>query len=92
INGDLHLDERGAHVRVENGLTLNGTAYLTGSFARMRFVGDQTLHAGTLAFDNSSGSWSRLELRRPCRHHRHGPGHGGQGIGRGRNLDREERG
>ena len=47
LTGDLQLTSSGDYVKVLNGLTLNGTANLSGSSATLDFAGTQTLGASS---------------------------------------------
>jgi hypothetical protein len=59
VNGDLEA-LNGGGIDIRNGLTLNGTAYLSGSNSVMRFNGIQAFPSGTVVFEGSSGGLRTL--------------------------------
>lgn len=63
INGSFTLSTNFSMLVVKNGLTLNGTANLTGSGARIGFSGTQTVSAGNFQLDsNNSGNPAALTV------------------------------
>ena len=62
VNGDLDLSATSARLRISNGLTLNGTAHLSGSGAAMSFDGTQSFSSGTIAFEGTTGSTRHVTI------------------------------
>ncbi|MDZ4754537.1 MAG: hypothetical protein SGJ11_08575 [Phycisphaerae bacterium] len=62
LNGSLTLATNSAFLRIKNGLTLNGTAHLTGLNSRLVFDGTQTVSAGTFQLDGTTGDPARLDI------------------------------
>jgi hypothetical protein len=56
VNGDLDLSAASAALQVTGGLTLNGTAHISGSNVRLGFSGDQTIAAGTFDLVGASSN------------------------------------
>ncbi len=85
VLGDLTLDDPEQRVRLDN-VQLDGTVSLRGARARVEFVGEQTLHAGTIVLDGEAGTWRPGIRSRPGGRLTLGPdvlirgGHGTVGI------------
>jgi hypothetical protein len=54
VNGDLDLTTGFARVRIQNGLTLNGTARIDNNGA-LAFIGNQTFDNASVVFEGNSG-------------------------------------